>query len=240
MEAKMKMRDRARRAIAFLFASLLAAGILESCADRPIPSPTARIQGKRFSLHLVPGPAYKFVSWANVIPVTIYPQIACWIETPQGDYIDTIYVTAKGSRKKWIFAPAGGRPEALPVWFHLQNGKEADAVTGATPSGATMRESSLAAALPEGSYIVKLEINRSYDYNERYTRANSGVTGQPSLIYECKIAVGEGPAKAVFEPIGTGAVDGSDGSIRSGLEGITTALRLLDSADISYEEGSSK
>ncbi|MGA2545580.1 MAG: DUF2271 domain-containing protein [Rectinemataceae bacterium] len=235
----MKQLDAVRRTIALLIASLLAVAILASCANKPIPSTTTRIQGSRFSLHLVPGPAYKFVSWANVFPVTIYPQVACWIETPQGGYIDTIYVTAKGSRKNWVFAPRGGRPEALPVWFHLQEGKTAaaDAVTGATPAGTTMRESALAAALPKGSYVVKLEINRSYDYNERYTRANSGVTGQPSLIYECPIAIGEGTAKAVFKPIGTGAVDGSDGTVRLGLEGITTALQLLDGADISYEAG---
>jgi hypothetical protein len=51
--------------------------------------------------------------------------------------------------------------------------------------------------------------------------------------------LGEGPSSAVFRPVGTGAVDGSDGEIRPGLEGITTALELLDSAEISYE-GESK
>jgi hypothetical protein len=49
-----------------------------------------------------------------------------------------------------------------------------------------------------------------------------------------------GPSKAVFKPIGTGSLDGSDGQIRPALEGITTALHLLDSAEISYSDGSSK
>jgi hypothetical protein len=87
--------------------------------------------------------------------------------------------------------------------------------------------------LPSGTYIVKLEVNRSYDYNDTYTRANSGVTGQPSLVYKCALDVGHGPRKGTFEPIGTGAVDGSDGAIRPGLGGVTTALRILAAAEIS-------
>jgi len=174
--------------------------------------------------------------------VTIYPQVACWIETPQGNYLDTIYATAKSARKAWRAAPPEGRPEALPVWFHLLLARSAaaDGISGATPSGITARDSALAAALPSGTYAVKLEVNRSYDYNENYTRANSGVNGQPSLIYECAIVVGEGPSKGVFEPVGKGSIDGSDGEIRPGLEGITTALQLLERAEISYDEGASK
>ncbi|MDA8427404.1 MAG: hypothetical protein M0Z80_14855 [Treponema sp.] len=95
-----------------------------------------------------------------------------------------------------------------------------------------------AAAPPSDTYAVKLEIDRSYD--ERHTRANSGVGGQPSLIDECGIAAGQGPSEGVFEPIGTGSVDGSDGSIRPGLEGIGTAPKLLDGATTSYDEGAAK
>jgi hypothetical protein len=232
---------RFRIAIA-IAASAIAIAMITSCAGQQTPTEPAQVQGRHFTLRLVPGPSYKFISWASVFPVTIYPQVACWIETPQGDYVDTIYVTAKGARKNWVAAPPDGRPEALPVWFNLQKKRSAaaDTVSGPTPAGATTRYSALAAALPGGTYIAKLEIHRSYNYNERYTRANSGVSGQPSLIYECAIVVGEGPAKATFKPIGTGSDDGSDGGIRSGLDGITTALKLLDSAEITYEEGTSQ
>jgi hypothetical protein len=225
-----------------IMAGFIALYALDSCASGKNPNETAAIQGGRFTLNLVPGSSYKFHTWWFIFPVPIYPQVACWIETPQGEYLGTIYATAKGAKKAWVSAPAAGRPEALPVWFHLQEkGKAfADAVSGATPSGATKRDSSLADSLKMGTYIVKLEINRSYDYNDRYTRENSGVVGQPSLIYECELAVGSGPSKAVFKPIGTGSLDGSDGDIRPTLEGITTALHLLDSAEISYLDGSSK
>ena len=228
---------RKRASIAIL-ASLVAMAALASCAGQKNPAEPLRVQGKRFSLRLVPGPEYKATSWWLIFPIPIYPQVACWIETPRGEYIDTLYVTAKGAKKTWVSAPAGGRPEALPVWSSLMSKQKAsaDTVSGATPSGVTTSDSPLAATLPNGKYIVKLEVNRSYDYNERYTRANSGVTGQPSLIYECAIDLGSGPSKAAFTPIGTGSVDGSDGDIRQGLEGITSALKLLESADISYVE----
>ncbi len=235
----MKRSEASCRAALARALSCLLIAAFACCAGQHAPAETARIQGRHFTLHLVPGPEYRFASGWFIFSVPIYPQVACWIETPQGDYVDTIYVTAKGARKTWVSAPPGGRPESLPVWFHLQKKRSdaADTISGPTPRGATTQDSGLAAALPSGTYVVKLEINRSYDYDERYTRANSGVNGQPSLIYECRITVGQGPSEGIFKPIGTGSVDGSDGNIRPGLEGITTALKLLDSAAISYDEG---
>jgi hypothetical protein len=238
----MKKPEASFRAALPLALSCLVIVAFACCAGHRSPVETARIQGRRFTLHLVPGPEYEFATRWFIFSVPIYPQVACWIESPQGDYVDTIYVTAKGAGKTWVSAPPGGRPESLPVWFHLRKKRSAavDTISGPTPRGDTTRDSGLAAALSSGTYVVKLEINRSYDYNDRYTRANSGVNGQPSLIYECRITVGEGPSQGIFEPIGTGSVDGSDGNVRPGLEGITTALKLLDSAAISYDEGAAQ
>lgn len=220
----------ATAALAVLFLS-------SSCAGDRIPQ--ARVQGSRFTLGFVPGPYYKYVSWRNVFPVLIYPQMACWVESEDGLFLGTIYATAKGARGSWISAPAGGRPEALPVWTRassLAKGAPAavDAVSGPTPTGAAERDSTLAAGLAPGTYLIKLEVNRSYDYNEAFTPANSGVDGQPSLIYEGEIEVGRGASRAVLRPFGEGAVDGSDGEVRPGLAGMTTALRLLDSVEVDY------
>jgi len=38
-----------------------------------------------------------------------------------------------------------------------------------------------------------------------------------------------------FVPFGTGSVDGSDRRITPGLQGLTTALTLLDKAEITYQ-----
>jgi hypothetical protein len=238
----MNRPSKGMKAATAIMAVFIAVCALSSCASSKGSPEMAGLRGGRFTLELSPGSSYKFHTWWLIFPVPIYPQVACWIETPQGEYIGTIYATAKGAKKAWLSAPATGRPEALPVWFHLQGKGEAsaDTVSGATPSGATKRDSSLADSLKPGAYVVKLEINRSYDYNDRYTRANSGVVGQPSLVYACEIAVGSGSSKAVFKPIGTGALDGSDGNVRPGLDGITTALQLFSSAAISYEEDYAK
>ena len=238
----MKRSSTGMKAAATVMAGLIALCALASCASSKGSAEPEGRHGGRFTLNLAPGSSYKFTSRWFIFPMPIYPQVACWIETPQGEYLGTIYATAKGAKKTWLSAPATGRPEALPVWFHLQEKDKAsaDAVSGPTPSGATKRDSGLADSLKPGTYVVTLEINRSYDYNDRYTRENSGVVGQPSLIYKCELLVGSGPSKASFTPVGTGALDGSDGKVRSGLDGITTALQLLSSAEISYEGSNAK
>lgn len=216
---------------------LLALGLLAGCSSEKSVSNTeaAALGGHHFTLNLVPGNSYHFTSWWFIFPVQIYPQVACWLESADGSYLGTIYATSKAAKNSWMSAPKEGRPEALPVWTHVKEAREADTISSATPSGAAEPVSDLAADLKPGSYVVKLEINRSYDYNDTYTKANSGVVGQPSLIYQCSIQVGGSASKASFVPIGTGALDGSDGKIRPGLDGITTALHLLDTAEISYE-----
>jgi hypothetical protein len=219
-------------------AGISALAALSACAGAKAPAAGGEVEGRRFSLSLVPGPEYETTTRRLLFSLPIYPQVASWIETPRGEYVGTIYVTAKGARKAWVSAPKGGRPEALPVWTRLTatSRGRADAVSGPTPAGETKRSSGLAAGLKDGRYVVKLEVNRSYDYNERFDAGTSGVAGQPSIVYECELEVGDAPSKATFKPIGTGSVDGSDGSIRPGLEGITTALRILDGAEISCGE----
>lgn len=82
--------------------------------------------------------------------------------------------------------------------------------------------------------MIKLETNRSYDYNDSHPR-KAGVNGQPSVVYQAEPTVGAGGSEATFEPIGTGSADGSDGTVRLGLQGIDTALQLFNSTKVSYE-----
>ena len=214
-----------------------AAAVLLSCT-RSAPAPVITpVQGSRFTLEMTPGPDYRSTTtFLLVFRFPIYPQVACWLETADGHYISTIYVTAKGAKKNWFSSPRGGRPEALPVWYHLQRAAEElpDSVSAATASGA-IRHDSPASGLPPGRYIAMLEVNRSYDYNERYTRGNSGVNGQPSVVYRCEIAVGQGSATGTFVPVGTGSPDGSSGGVTPGIEGLTSALTLLETATITYQ-----
>jgi hypothetical protein len=232
----MTISTRAARRAAIGLPIALFMLVLISCAPSGTRAATSPVSGPRFIVSLVPGPNYRSTATVLVFKLHYPPQAACWIETPDGKYLDTVYVTTKGSTKKWYSAPSAGRPEALPVWSHAALGAaaSADAVSGATPGGATHHEAAAPRGLPVGRYVAKLEVNVSYDYNDRYTPKNAGVNGQPSLVYQTDIVVGEGQFTGVFAPIGVGSVDGSDGAVTPGLSGITTALTILQSAQIEY------
>jgi hypothetical protein len=235
---RMTLSQKKRVALCISASVLCVVLTLGSCSPARAKAPVSLITGTRFELDLVPGPFFHHSMRFLIFRVPLEPQIACWIETPDGRYVGTIYVTAKAAKKKWFGAPSAGRPEALPVWYHArqQGSATADAVSSATPAGTVQMQSPLPTGLTAGTYVLRLEINSSYDYNERYTRANSGVNGQPSVVYSGQITVGKGEAQADLVPIGTGSVDGSDGNIRPGLEGITTALQMLQSARVLYHE----
>ena len=218
-----------------MLAALAALALFASCAQAHPPAPQVVNGAPHWVLDLVQGPAYHQTAKFLVFNIPLYPQVACWIETEDGTYVDTVYVTSKVARKSWYAAPSSGRPEALPVWSHARNQSPViDSITGATPAGGVHREALIASDAKSGVYIVKLEVNISYDYNERYTRSNSGVNGQPSVVYSGKLKLGGGQSDAVLAPLGTGSVDGSDGGITLGTQGITTALDLVTSAKISF------
>ena len=218
---------------------VVTAALLIACSGAPevLPEPKPGAQsGPRFVLDLEPGPEYsKDMKAMLFISYTVWPQVAVWLETPDGTYLDTIFVTEKIVTGSYTAAPKKGRPEALPVWSSLET-SGVDAVSSPTTVGSTVTYGNdLAARLPAGEYVVKLETNRSYDWNAAYTKKNSGVNGQPSVVYEARLSIGGERTEAVFVPVGTGSVDGGDGEIRSGLEGIDTALELFSSMTVSYE-----
>jgi hypothetical protein len=219
---------------------LVAFSLLVGCAGGPdqasVPKPGVQT-GTRFELSLEPGPEYAKDMKVFLFKYTVWPQVAVWLEKPDGSLVDTLYVTEVAVTKKYRAAPKTGRPESLPVWSALKQaaGDGVDGVSSPTTVGSTVAYGNdLAARLPAGTYIVKLETNRSYDWNETYTKDNAGVNGQPSLIYEAELTIGGAADVADFTPIGTGSVDGSDGEIRPGLAGIDTAMDLFASMKVAY------
>jgi hypothetical protein len=160
------------------------------------------------------------------------PQLASWIETEEGRYVGAITVTSRSAEKKWKSSPKDGRPEALPVWNHRQNHAAqngVDTVSTPTPKGPV--EAAIDGSLmAEGAaYNIYLEVNHSFDYNDFWTEGNSGVNGQPSLIYHARFTAGQ-KERITLAPIGHGSVDGSDGNITRGLENITSALGIVKEA----------
>jgi len=191
-------------------------------------------EGTRLQFLLEPGPYYTHRVEMGLFSYTVRPQVAIWLEDAQGNFLQTLFVTQAVETQGFVAAPREGRPEALPVWSHL-NKPQADAVTSPTTTqGSVVYGSDAVTGLAPGEYRVMMEINRSYDWNETYTRDNSGINGQPSLIWQAPVLVGESPVTVEFQAVGTGSVDGSDGRIRPGMEGLDTALELFSHLEVSY------
>ena len=217
----------------FVLAGLFTAAFAGEPAALPAPKP-GTVSGLRLELRLEPGPHYAKDMRMLWIQYTVWPQVAAWIETPDGRFLDTLYVTELAVTGKYRAAPKSGRPEALPVWSARKSGA-ADAVSSPTTVGsAVVYGNGIASRLPAGRYVVMLETNRSYDWNRTYTKKNSGVNGQPSVVYRAELEIGSGPREARLTPIGIGSVDGSDGKVRPGLDGIDTALELFSAMTVKY------
>ena len=137
--------------------------------------------------------------WAEKISVAVNPgeayskrapQIAVWVEDSDGTYVGTLFVTKKASGNKWIGSPKDGRPESLPDWYKSKGQNPAvkiskddlDATTSATPKKGIVISKDL--ELEKGkTYVFKCQANQSFDYNGYYTKKNSGVDGQPAVLY---------------------------------------------------------
>jgi hypothetical protein len=207
---------------------------MAGAAGTPGAVRTAPASGPRLELHLVPGKAYSARMGSWPFSYVVQPQVAAWLTTSDGTFVEPLLVTARAAEGSWRMAPAVGRPEALPVFSHLE-ATAADGVSAATSKGETLHDAGLGAGLPAGRYLVWLEVNRSYDYNAAYPKAGEGVNGQPSVVYRAELDLGGGAVtEARFTAVGTGSPDGSDGEVREGLAGIDSALELFSSLSVSY------
>lgn len=185
-----------------------------------------------------------------LIRVKSPPQLAVWLETESGEFLQTLYVTSRAGTTTWRRAPLDStpteeitRPEALPVWSHRagrmgETGAETetDAITSATPkSGYSVRS-----GLPEHRDRVRvlLEVNHSTDFNESYPEdAAPGAgnysggpwgSGQPSLVYEGSLDTQKNEEELELELLGHGSPAGENGTVYNDLAGLTSALRILD------------
>lgn len=200
------------------------------------------------------GPTYAHRAWMGPVPLRLTPQIAIWIESADGRFVDTIYVSRRSAASSWRGAAGIRRPEALPIWSHARGVRAPDglfmpdrahplpdAISGATPSGSFTKRWTLPPDLPAGMYRIRVELNASFDYNRAYPDRLpesdprfSGPNGQPSVLWEAMIQLGPTPSSVALKPVGTGSLRGSDGNVRSGLDGITTAATIASEMSVSY------
>lgn len=183
-------------------------------------------------------------------------QLAIWIIDKKGKFVDTVYVTRKTAKKglgnrggELDDHMGGSRFSVLPVWAY-QRGVDygggnvyppkdsplVDAVTSATPkAGEFVWTWHPAKKLTPGTYTYYIEVNKSFDDNEYHNY--SWYRGQPSVVWQGKITVGEQTSKSEAKIIGHGDTAGKNGKISSDLSTLTTALHLIKKAGAVYMPG---
>lgn len=174
----------------------------------------------------------------NIVPGQIWakrkPQCAVWVQDENGKYVGTLFITNSASKKSWIGSPKEGRPDSLPVWYGAAgvdpaNPKttDTDAVSSATPKKSVTVTQQI--HLKSGKkYYVYAEVNQSFDYNEIWTKKNSGVNGQPSVVYCQEFIAKEEEQEIELVLTGTGDVSGKSNSInKTELNKLTTADKII-------------
>lgn len=204
------------------------------------------------------GETYSFIKPGGGFRETlITPQIAIWLESEDGVFYETIFITERSGLSNWRkypFAKDVRRPAALPVWSHMRGVAQddgvymptienpvADAVTGATPaSGFRLNYN-----LPAGgdNYRIYVEVNNSWDYNDYYTEellevpenshSEKSFSGQPSLVYSATISESNS-GTITLELQGHGDPLGVSGSIYSDISKLDTALEIIESVIIQF------
>jgi hypothetical protein len=163
--------------------------------------------GQGESVHCKSGVVLQF---SGVVDSSVYlytdygepPQIAIWLEYPDGRFYKTVFVTHRAGANDWV-----GKvdcPVALPVWESRQFGDKRGAeenrvlraVTGATPKGGRF---CVDVCVPRGSqWLYFLEVNVSGDFNAAFPywsktgNPDDVGNGQPSLVYGGKIVAKAG------------------------------------------------
>lgn len=176
------------------------------------------------------------------------PQIAVWIEDPEGNYLATIYASHKIATRSWQAAGGNRRREALPHWCHRRGVQYPDGLylpTKEEPltdgiSGATPRGSFGLKLCPDGGltrFVVKVEVNHSTDFNEAYPEsAKAGEpgysggrhgSGQPAVVYAADVDLSSGATEFVAVLVGCSSPDGTSGEVSADVSGLTTALRIV-------------
>ncbi|WP_394829161.1 hypothetical protein [Pendulispora albinea] len=188
-----------------------------------------------------------------------YPLFAVWIESPEGQFLQTLYVSKAIGSNHFTEAPAGvksvasiRRPEALPYWGHRRGIRASDGyylpdaehlvpdvVSAATATENWRLHTKTDAPLP--AFTIYFEVNQSWDWNDYYTKdrfpddpiySGNGQNGQPSVVYAAAIDLSQKTRYYALNPVGHGHHSGKDGTLDPDLSVLTTALEIVDGVTV--------
>ncbi|MBN1596046.1 hypothetical protein JW933_08990 [candidate division FCPU426 bacterium] len=205
------------------------------------------VQGQPITVDIVHGEHWSERMQAGPIIFNILPQIVIWAEDQDGRLIDTLYITGADGKG---FRHAGKNEkgaafyaECFPVWASrlqaagksLPSKKEPypDTVTSATPMSGFSLETRLINA--EKTSALFLEVNKSNDVNDQYTKENNDWAGQPSLIYEAVITQMQPGDEYQLKLIGHGGRIKDTPDIYTDLTGLDTAMEQI--REITVKQG---
>ena len=214
-------------------------------------------EGAKLEITVNTGKHYTHSYRWGILNLRLAPQMAFWLEDEKGNFAANIYITYRSATSKWVGGKDIRRPAALPVWSHAQGIQYKDglympdrdhplpdAVTGATPKQSFTKEWNIPESLSPGRYVIKAEVNNSFDYNEKYKKDLpendpdlNAENGQPSVVYEGEMVLGTKGAKIWLAACGHGHPTGRDGKIYADMKGLTSALEVVDSIAVEYLPG---
>ena len=222
--------------------------IILGCASAPVQKDDVKIDFSQPYLEFKFTYNYDVYQKPSFFMPKSQPTFAIWLMEKNSGAIQTIYVTGKAGKNKWILAEA--RPESVPVWYGVRQkatvdeNVSIDAITGATPSGETaVIHWQVPRHLRDKQVSVFIEANNSYDYNTYYTKQKgtagySAENGQPSLIWRAEIDFEETMNEDISpEIIGHGSVLGENHQIDPDISKITTARDTFSYMGIRYVDG---
>jgi hypothetical protein len=191
-----------------------------------------------------------------------HPLMAIWMEDPDGNYIQTLYVAKSiatgifnyGDKSSGKWQPGEMlRPAALPYWSHKRNvmndkgnympGKGfevADAYSGATPK-ADFRLLTRTDSVITSKFRILCEINQSWDWNDHWTNTmypddiEYKSSSQPAVVYAAEVDPFMEGTVVKLLPIGRSHQSGSDGKLYYDLETLTTALKIISEISVTVE-----
>ncbi|MCF8302492.1 MAG: hypothetical protein K9I94_04380 [Bacteroidales bacterium] len=182
-----------------------------------------------------------------------HPLMAVWVETLDGDYIQSLYVAKSiatgifghGKVEDGHWAPGEKRrPAALPYWAHKRGVKADDGLYVPTPENPV--PDAYSGATPEGDFTLKtkadqnisprfrvlLEINQSWDWNGYWTNdkypenEHYKASSQPALVYSATINLEDDIKSYPMKLIGHSHYAGENGKLYTSLNTITTAKEI--------------
>ena len=222
--------------------------IIVGCASAPMPEDEFKIDFSQPHLEFKLTYNYEVYEKPSFFLPKSQPTFAIWLEEKNSGHLQTIYVTGKAGKNKWILADA--RPESVPVWYGVRKKEQinenlnVDAITGATPSGETaVIHWQVPEYLQNKQVKVFIEANNSYDYNDFYTDQKetvgySGENGQPSLIWQAELDFSKNMDEDIIpDIIGHGNLWGKDHQITPDISKITTAQDTFSYIGVKYVDG---